>query len=75
MSHRQGFAAFPKGKHRKVSSKGGSARVPKGTAMLSPEDRTRRARDAANTLWRRKREEQTQEAINSQEDGRLNDTE
>lgn len=71
VSSKQGFARFPKGKHRKVSSLGGRARVPKGTAMLSPEQRTIRAREAANILWTRRR--QAQEAINSQEDGRLND--
>ncbi len=30
---------------------GGKARVPKGTAALSPEERTRRAREAAKKRW------------------------
>jgi hypothetical protein len=35
--------------------KGGLARVPKGTAMLPPEERTRRSREAAHALWKKRR--------------------
>lgn len=75
-SKKQGFAALPKAKHRKVSSLGGSRRVPKGTALLPTEERTVRARDAANARWEKvRREKQVGQAINSAEDGRLKNEE
>ena len=35
--------------------KGGLARVPKGTAMLSPEERVRRAKEAVAARWGKKK--------------------
>jgi hypothetical protein len=38
---------------RRGGLKGGLARVPKGTAALSPEDRVRRAKEAAEARWKK----------------------
>lgn len=70
-SVRRGFAAVPKAQHLRVSAKGGRAKVPKGFATLSPEARSKVARDAANTMWEKRRRENTErEAINPAGDGR-----
>jgi general stress protein YciG len=38
-----------------IGRKGGKAKVPKGTAVLSPEERTERAKKAAQKGWAKKR--------------------
>lgn len=40
---------------RELGKRGGEAEVPKGTAMLSPEERKERARQAALARWGKKR--------------------
>ena len=40
---------------RELGRRGGEAEVPKGTAMLSPEERKERARQAALIRWAKKR--------------------
>lgn len=74
---RQGFAALPKGKHKKLSSKGGQAKVPKGFSALSPEDRIVIAVKGSDARWEKARREkqEREQPINSAEDGRVKDTE
>lgn len=54
---KQGFASMTPEKHLELSSKGGKAKVPKGFAKLSPEDRTVNAVTAINTRWNKVRKE------------------
>lgn len=73
----QGFASLPKGKHKRLSSKGGSRKVRKGFGTLSPEDRIVIAVKGSDARWekaRREKQEQKQ-PINSAEDGRVKDKE
>lgn len=56
MSSKKGFASAKKEKHIEWSSKGGSARVPKGFATLSSEERTANAKAGANAMWKKRRE-------------------
>lgn len=74
---KRGFAAVPKGKHKKLSSKGGKAKVPKGFSALSPEDRLAVATKGSDARWEKARREkqEKEQPINSAEDGRVNDTE
>lgn len=74
---KRGFAAIPQGKHKKLSSKGGKVKTPKGFSTLSPEDRIVIAVKGSNARWgkvRREKQEREQ-PINSAEDGRAKDTE
>lgn len=48
---KQGFAAIGKRKHREYSSKGGSAKVPKGFATMSPEARSKNGKYASDVRW------------------------
>lgn len=74
---RQGFAALPKGKHKKLSSKGGQVKVPKGFSTLSPEDRIVIAVKGSDARWEKARREkqEREQLINSAEDGRVKDKE
>lgn len=74
---KQGFAAIPKGRHKKLSSKGGSVKTPKGFSSLSPEDRIVIAVKGSNARWEKARREkqEKEQPINSAEDGRVKDKE
>lgn len=39
---------------KKIGRKGGKAKVPKGAATLTPEERAQRGRDAAAARWGKK---------------------
>lgn len=54
---KQGFASMKPEKLRAVSSKGGSAKVPKGFALLSLEERRANALRASKVRWSKVREE------------------
>lgn len=45
---------------RAMGRKGGLKKVPKGAAMLSPEDRVKSAQRAANARWAKVKGEKTQ---------------
>ena len=40
---------------RKIGREGGQAKVPKGAAMLTPEERAQRGRDGAAVRWGKKK--------------------
>ena len=48
---KQGFASLTPEKHREVSSKGGSASVPKGFATFDPITRSKKSSEAAKARW------------------------
>lgn len=54
---------MPEDEHKRISSKGGKAKVPKGLAKLPPEDRIEIARKAAQARWENYRRNQGQELI------------
>jgi len=69
-TNRQGFASIAGTKrHRKLSSKGGSSKVPKGFATLSPEDRIVIARKGSDARWDKARREKEQGKPVNQETG------
>lgn len=51
----KGFGSLDKEKHRELSSKGGSARVPKGFATLTDEERKANAKAGAQAMWAKRR--------------------
>lgn len=61
-SKKQGFASFTREKHIEASRRGGQAKVPKGTAVLSPEDRIKRASAAGSSRWDKVRAERSSRA-------------
>ena len=46
---------------REMGRKGGRKKVPKGAAMLSPEQRAESARNAANARWAKQRAAEAKE--------------